>query len=172
LHNLAFCYQKTNNFDLCVDYLEAVIFNYDGLLETKYKIKIDIDYFKNVNNAHLPRDKSPGDMILQVRYSAKFHLQMCAVLSQANNHEEAIRHARLASYMCEDNILKTYYLYYQVKEELNNRMNSNAENTDNIKDLMKLDDKLNEMKKVINNLHKQILEIRNYKHNSNKKSFE
>lgn len=39
LHNIACCYQKLKNFESCVNYLEAVILHYEGILETKYKIK-------------------------------------------------------------------------------------------------------------------------------------
>lgn len=65
----------------------------------------------------LINDQKLGDIILQIRFSAKFHLQMCAVLSQNNNHSDALKHARLASLMCEDNILKTQILFRQIQEE-------------------------------------------------------
>jgi hypothetical protein len=35
---------------------------------------------------------------------------MCAVLSQANNHKEALKHAKIAAQICEDNIIKTQML--------------------------------------------------------------
>jgi hypothetical protein len=171
LHNLACCYQKSKEFDLCVDYLEAVIYNYDGLLDAKHKIKINLDYFKNVNNASLSKDKTLGDIILQIRFSAKFHLQMCAVLSQANNHEEAIRHAQIASYMCEDNIIKTYYLFYQIQDDINKKINANPEGPE-FNENVKLLDKLNEVKKVVNNLYKQITDIQNFKKRNLKQSYE
>jgi hypothetical protein len=171
LHNLACCYQKSKEYDSCVDYLEAVIYNYDGLLESKHKIKVGLEYFKNINNASLSKDKTLGDIILQVRFSAKFHLQMCAVLSQANNHDEAIRHAQIAAYMCEDNISKTYYLFYQIKDEISKKMNSDPEGKE-FNELARLDDQLNQMKKVINNLHKQITDIQAYKKKGLKKGFE
>ena len=39
LHNIACCYQKMKNFENCVTYLEAVIYHYDGTLDSKYKVK-------------------------------------------------------------------------------------------------------------------------------------
>jgi hypothetical protein len=154
-----------------VDYLEAVIWNYDGLLESNHKIKINLDYFKTINNTSLSKDKSLGDLILQIRFSAKFHLQMCAVLSQANNHDEAIRHAQIASYMCEDNISKTYYLFYQIKEESSKKLTNNSEGPEF--DKMKiLDEQLNHVKKIINNLYKQMNDIQSYKKKNVKNGYE
>jgi hypothetical protein len=63
------------------------------------------------------QDKRLGDMILQMRFSAKFHLQMCAVLSQANNHQQALEHARISALICEDNISKTNILFQQIKTD-------------------------------------------------------
>jgi cell division protein FtsL len=166
LHNLAFCYQQTNEFDNCVEYLDAVLFNYDELLKAKYKVNFDINYFKTVNNAS---ENLCVDLILQIRYSAKFHLQLCAVLSQTNEHEEAMRHAVTAAYMCEDNILKTYYLYYQVMEEITSKLNDSNEEENEYTDLK---NELSKMKKVVDYLHKQVTEIRSFKLKSAKKSFE
>jgi hypothetical protein len=73
--------------------------------------------FSSVNNESLTSESNLGDIILQIRFSAKFHLQMCAVLSQNNNHNEALKHARLAALMCEDNIIKTQFLYKQIQLE-------------------------------------------------------
>jgi hypothetical protein len=130
-----------------------------------------LEYFKNVNNALLAKDKTLGDIILQVRFSAKFHLQMCAVLSQANNHDEAIRHAQIASYMCEDNIGKTYYLFYQIKDEISKKLTNEPEGEE-FSEFARLDDKLNHVKKVINNLYKQITDIQSYKKKGIKRGYE
>lgn len=40
LHNLACCYQKMKDFESCISYLEAVLYHFDGKLESKYNIKI------------------------------------------------------------------------------------------------------------------------------------
>jgi hypothetical protein len=92
---------------------------------------------------------------------------MCCVLSQANNHDDAIRHAQIASYMCEDNIIKTYYLFYQIKDEISRTINGDPEGPESA-DLIKLDEKLNQVSKVINNLYKQITEIQEHRKKSGK----
>ena len=58
-------------------------------------------------------------MTLQIRFSAKFHMQMCAVLSQSGNHSEALKHSKLAMLMCEDNICKTHVLFKKILSEYN-----------------------------------------------------
>ena len=45
LHNLACCYQKLKDFDICISYLESVIYHFDSSLEPKHHIKIKDDYF-------------------------------------------------------------------------------------------------------------------------------
>lgn len=42
---------------------------------------------------------------------------MCAVLSQAKNHKEAIKHAQIGSFICEDNLYKTYLLCKQINND-------------------------------------------------------
>lgn len=56
-------------------------------------------------------------MILELRFCAKFHLQMCAVLSQAKKHMKALNHAKLALLICEDNLIKTYFLFQQMQSK-------------------------------------------------------
>ena len=90
-----------------------------------------------------------------MRFSAKFHLQMCAVLSQANNHKEALKHAQTAASICEDNILKTFQLKERVKSNYNNENKINTE------------EKIDECFKVIDHLKSSIMKV---KSNSYKQS--
>lgn len=157
LHNLACCYQKTKDFENCISYLEAVIYHFDGALEPKHKIKINEDYF--IKSIH--QDQSSysllGDFILELRFSAKFHLQMCAVLSQAGRHREALSHAKLAALMCEDNLIKTYYLYFQMKDkELNANLMQKSD-----EDYPMFAEKIKQSYKIINDLYHRVINIRN-----------
>ena len=40
-HNIACIFQKLKDFESCILYLDAVIYHYDGLLESKYNITIN-----------------------------------------------------------------------------------------------------------------------------------
>ena len=147
LQNLACCYQKIKDYDNCVSYLEAVIYHFDLSLTSKHHIIINEEYFIKSINENQSNYSLLGDFILELRFSAKFHLQMCAVLSQANRHLEALKHAKLATLMCEDNLIKTNYLY--------NQMNNN-DITEIIKQNMK----------IIHEIYNRILELRNGKNNN------
>ena len=121
LHNIACCYQKLKDYDNCINYLEAVIYHFDKLIEKKHNIKIDEEYFdsiiKNRNNNNYEKNLL-GDLILELRFCAKFHLQMGVVFSEAKRHVDSLKHIKLAALICEDNLIKTTYLYNQLKESL------------------------------------------------------
>lgn len=120
-HNLACCYQKIKNIQKCIFHLEKVNTEFDSFLETKHKIKIDQTFFLDKILSENPQPSVLlGDFILELRFCAKFHLQMCAAYSQNNNNREAINHAKLAALICQDNISKTYFLYNQTKKDLYN----------------------------------------------------
>lgn len=113
-----------------------------------------------------------GDYILHMRFCAKFHLQMCAVLSQFGNHVEAIDHANKAAILSEDNILRTNDLYTMMdknkennsKQNVNHEKvlinNSNEENSDSYIEKMIQEEKINECEIIINNISQFILKNR------------
>ena len=183
LHNLACCYQKLKDFDNCIIYLDSVIYHFDQELEKKHQIKINEEYFcqnllkdeNNCNNSLL------GDLILELRFSAKFHLQMCAVLSQSNRHIEALKHAKLAGLICEDNLIKTYYLFIQMKlknifsleNKVNNdNINTNNNNKGNLGEEEEENDlnnteKFNLIQKIVSDLFNRIINLRKHYYNIN-----
>ena len=163
LHNLACCYQKLKDFENCISYLEAVIYHFDSSLEPKHHIKINEDYFLKSRNEDQSNYSLLGDFILELRFSAKFHLQMCAVLSQANKHIEALKHAKLAALMCEDNLIKTHYLYNQMKE--NNFKNNRINKVDD--EYPAFTEKIKQSLKIILELFNRVINLRNISNSSN-----
>lgn len=120
-HNLACCYQKQKNIQKCIYHLEKVNTDFELYLENKHKIHIDQTFFIEKILSDNPQPNILlGDFILELRFCAKFHLQMCAAYSQNTNNKEALNHAKLAALICMDNISKTYHLFNQTKGALNN----------------------------------------------------
>lgn len=86
---------------------------------------------------------------------------MCAVLSQNNNHTEALRHAKIASLMCEDNIVKTQVLFKQIQNEYNMKKNKKQvlTKTNHIienEDYTLYEDKIKDAELIFNTLVKKI----------------
>ena len=169
-HNMACCYQKMKNIQKCIFYLEKVNNEFNSYLEKKHQVIIDNNFF--INKILLEQAKPDvlyGDFILELRFCAKFHLQMCAAYSQNNNHREALYHANLAALICEDNIVKTYYLLKQTKKEIENEKNMQNKKYSQI-----FIEKLLENEPAVISLNEKIMECaKNYKagKNINKKAF-
>ena len=170
LHNLSCCYQKIKDYTNCIQYLDSVLYHFDKDLEKKHKIKIDEEYFGQNINKDLSNYSLLGDYILELRFSAKFHLQMCAALSQANRHLEALQHAKLAGLICEDNLIKIYYLFNQMKSKPN-IFNINNEDGNEIDNNINNIEKMKVTEQIINDLYNKIKNIKqNFYPNDSEKS--
>ena len=165
-HNIACCYQKLKNIPKCIIYLEKVNELFNKYLENKHKILINTSFFlEKILNNNVQSNILLGDFILELRFCAKFHLQMCAAYSQNNNHIEALNHAKLAALICEDNIVKTYLLLKQIKEEI---LLDNNNNQNNKKYSKIFCEKINENEPIITSLYQSINEYAiNYKNGKN-----
>ena len=157
-HNLACAYQKQKNTLKCLFYLEKVAFDFDTLLSKKHKINIEINEFlDNILTEEINSNKILGDFILELRFCAKFHLQMCAAYSQNGDHKKALMHAKLASVICQDNIRKTFLLYEKIRDDIRlSPLNNSKEQYSSI-----FIQKLNENEHIINSLNDYVLEIAN-----------
>ena len=154
-HNTACCYQKQKNIEKCINYLQKVNNEFNIYLENKHKIQINTNFFLNkILTEQINSNVLLGDFILELRFCAKFHLQMCAAFSQNNNHIEALNHARLAALICEDDIVKTYFLFKQTKSEI-------LKDTNNKKFSKIFYEKLIENEPIIISLYKTIIECSN-----------
>lgn len=89
-YNIATCYHKLDMLEECVDHLE---------LATKHlnlKITLIEDEESAMSSAQgfqLKRDRLLGFKLQKLRYQCKLNLQMCAILSQLDQHGEALSYA-------------------------------------------------------------------------------
>ena len=177
IHNIACCYQKLKDYENCISYLDSVIYHFEKEIEKKYKIKINEESILQNIYKDISSNSLLGDMILELRFCAKFHLQMCAVLSQAKKHMKALNHAKLALLICEDNLIKTYFLFQQMQSKDVNLLENidNQTKEKNMKEnsefsISENEEKLKLTRKIINDLYNKIKKFRkNFEINENEK---
>lgn len=64
--------------------------------------------------------------MFKLRYLCKYHLQLCAVLSQLLRNKEALQHGMMASFYCQELIRNTFYLCHGYINKLQSEKLSNA----------------------------------------------
>ena len=166
LHNISCCYEKLKDLDNCILYFEALLYHFDSLLEKQYNISINPEYFVSLIkfNYYLYDKTNLGDLILELRFCAKFHIQFSILLSKAQKHVDSLYHAKIAALICEDNIIKTSYLYQMIKNEFkNNKIKENGSNDE----LNKIKEQIKHNYKIVFELKKLIKNLRNNSSNSN-----
>ena len=166
MNNIACCYQKIKDYENCILYLDSVIYHFENEIEEKFKIKINEEFILQNFYKDSSNNSLLGDLIFELRFCAKFHLQMCAVLSQAKKNLKALKHAKLALLICEDNIIKTYFLFLQMKSKnINLLENIDSEekekNEDSNNKSTEKDENIKLMKKIISDLYTKIKNLRN-----------
>jgi len=114
LNNLAYCYQKLSDSDSTIKYLEAVIFHFKLELEYKYKGSDDLKglSIKNIE-----------EQIITYIFYVKLNLQLCAMLSRVERHNEALQISELCCSIAEETIFKLQYL---IDLKLTNDTNNNC----------------------------------------------
>ena len=66
--------------------------------------------------------------LFKLRYLCKYHLQLCAVLSQLLRNKEALQHGMMASFYCQELIRNTYYLCHGYIRKLKNERATKQKN--------------------------------------------
>ena len=64
--------------------------------------------------------------LFKLRYLCKYHLQLCAVLSQLLRNKEALQHGMMASFYCQELIRNTYYLCHGYINKLQSEKKASA----------------------------------------------
>ena len=68
--------------------------------------------------------------LFKLRYLCKYHLQLCAVLSQLLRNKEALQHGMMASFYCQELIRNSHYLCLgyinKLQQEKANKQKSNS----------------------------------------------
>ena len=145
LHNLAWWYQRSAMLDDWVSYLDGTIFNIQSKITDFEEISHDFssvivkDEINNLINNEKQTQNQPlteeisrkltiSSKFQKLRYLSRLHLQLGAVLSQINKHEEALYHGKTAALYWQDLIKNTELLCKDYLEKI-----SHSQQKENIK---------------------------------------
>lgn len=97
-YNIACCHQKLGELQKCKAYLKLTI----QLLKKLFS--------KRSDKSKMTKRRRLTETLMKLRYSTKFHLQLCAILSQLHEHEPALEDAQNASEFCQESLKASYAL--------------------------------------------------------------
>jgi hypothetical protein len=109
--------------DDCVSYLDGTIFNIQSKITDFDDATNDFDSLESKED--ISHKLTISSKFQKLRYLSRLHLQLGAVLSQINKHEEALQHGKTAALYCQDLIKNTELLCKDYLKTLNMKRAAN-----------------------------------------------
>eukprot|EP00347_Sterkiella_histriomuscorum_P000936 403373959 len=134
-YNMSCCYQKMGLIDQCVKCLQEAIVSLDRKVKSIKDRKNNSFDERSISQQQLSLNSQNhdtydqelilGNLLHKYRYQCKFHLQVCAVLSQMNRHELAYEYGNKASKYAMLLMNKAYELCQLFVNEINKKREIN-----------------------------------------------
>lgn len=109
-YNMACCYQRTGSLEDCIAYLNETLVNLGDPLPNSTSVCNKSQDEEKKEQKKIQKKYNVSMKIQKLRYKCKCHLQLCAVMSQLNRHEEALNNGKLAVRFCQELIKNSKYL--------------------------------------------------------------
>lgn len=75
------------------------------------------NYLQTEKKEKLANKRRLAEHLIRLRYNTKFHLQLCAILSQLNEHEAALQDAKNASDFWQESLKFSHDLWLELIKE-------------------------------------------------------
>lgn len=102
-----------------VSYLDGTIFNIQSKITDFDDIANDFETL--ITKEDISQKLTISSKFQKLRYLSRLHLQLGAVLSQINKHEEALQHGKTAALYCQDLIKNTELLWKEYLNQINSK---------------------------------------------------